>query len=103
MIQALPRVLELNGPCVSADTRSVEVEARSELRAPASLQNTMLRQSSRLAAALRLSRSHSTASQGAGIIEVRKYTLIPDGMKAFLKLSGTYADLRRELIPGFLG
>lgn len=55
-------------------------------------------------AALQQARELSTSpQQHTGFIECRKYTLIPDGMKSFMKLSETYSDLRRELIPGFLG
>ncbi|KAG2489369.1 hypothetical protein HYH03_012199 [Edaphochlamys debaryana] len=37
-----------------------------------------------------------------GLIEIREYTLKPEGMGAFMKVSAEYADVRKELLP-FLG
>lgn len=48
-------------------------------------------------------RGFAASANGGGFYEVRKYTLHPEGQKAFLALSETFAPMRRELIPGFLG
>ncbi|KAG2447150.1 hypothetical protein HYH02_007896 [Chlamydomonas schloesseri] len=46
--------------------------------------------------------SSSAAAGAAGLVEVREYTLKPEGVKAFMDVSAEYADVRKELLP-FLG
>ncbi|GLC46162.1 hypothetical protein PLESTB_001196400 [Pleodorina starrii] len=42
------------------------------------------------------------ASSSPGLIEIREYTLKPEGMSQFMKVAAEYAGVRRELLP-FLG
>ncbi|KAG2444417.1 hypothetical protein HXX76_001170 [Chlamydomonas incerta] len=56
-----------------------------------------------LAAGLRgFAGSAASGSSAPGLIEVREYTLKPEGVKAFMDVSAEYADVRKELLP-FLG
>ncbi|EFJ42285.1 hypothetical protein VOLCADRAFT_107330 [Volvox carteri f. nagariensis] len=42
------------------------------------------------------------AASAPGLIEIREYTLKPEGVSQFMKVATEYADVRRELLP-FLG
>lgn len=44
----------------------------------------------------------SAADAGSRLVEIREYTLKPEGFMEFLKISETYGDVRKELLP-FLG
>lgn len=51
---------------------------------------------------LAASRGFAASAPGEGIIEVREYTLKPEGMVQYLKLSADSAPVRKALLP-FLG
>lgn len=46
--------------------------------------------------------ARASSSMPSGIIEIREYTLAPDGMKQYLSLTTETASLRSQLLP-FLG
>ena len=48
------------------------------------------------------SSSAAASSSHAGLIEIREYTLKPEGFMDFIKISEDYSDVRKELLP-FLG
>ncbi|GIL49252.1 hypothetical protein Vafri_5380 [Volvox africanus] len=43
-----------------------------------------------------------TSGSAPGMIEIREYTLKPEGVSQFMKVAAEYAEVRRELLP-FLG
>jgi len=45
---------------------------------------------------------HHLPTEPAGYVELRQYTLHPDGMKAYLKLTGDHVESRKQRTP-FLG
>ncbi len=45
---------------------------------------------------------HQLPTEPAGYVELRQYTLHPDGMKAYLKLTGDHVESRKQRTP-FLG
>ena len=45
---------------------------------------------------------HQLPQDPAGYVELRQYTLHPDGMKAYLQLTGDHAESRKQRTP-FLG
>ena len=51
---------------------------------------------------LRCASSGTDASIHTGIVELRQYTLKPEGMKEFVRITAEKADLRNRLLP-FLG
>ena len=52
-----------------------------------------------LHAATTTTRMASSASYPRGMVEIREYTLKPEGVGAYTKLATDYGDIRKQLLP----